>query len=131
LGFSLILVCLSGTGYRTVVLVSTGCFVVEAAFEIGQLTRVSAWLEFHLPQWFDRVWLLDHTGAYFRVGVFDPLDIIAAAAAAILTIYVVAAFNPERRHRDDQPKQKSIPEHHPWHAVRAVIHHRHCKHPGK
>jgi hypothetical protein len=104
LGFCLILALLAGAGRRAAALVCGIWFAVETAFEAGQHPVAGTWLVEHIPQWFEHVWLLERTGAYFNTGVFDPVDIVAAAAGAILAYLLVAANEPERRHNYAQLK---------------------------
>lgn len=98
IGFCLLLVWLAGTGDRRALWICAGVFFMEAAFEIGQHTLTSHWLVDHLPQWFNHTWLLAHTGPSLLAGVFDPFDLIAAAAGAFVALLLVAAFTPERGH---------------------------------
>ena len=62
---------------------------VEAAFEVGQLEAVGGWLAPQVPPWFDRIWLLDHTRAYFTNGTFDALDLVAVGLGAAVAYLVV------------------------------------------
>lgn len=64
-------------------------FAIEAAFEIGQHHRVSAWLVPRIPAWFDRVWLLANTRTYFAHGTFDSMDIVAAALGSAIAVLVI------------------------------------------
>lgn len=92
LGFSLLLTMLAGAGHRSALWVCATWFAIETAFEAGQHRLASAWLVDHLPQWFSHAWLLERTGAYFTAGVFDPFDIIAAAAGATLAYLLVVTY---------------------------------------
>lgn len=96
LGFSLILVWLSGPGRMFAAGVCTGVFAVEALFEVGQHPPASQWLYSHLPHW-----LPERIGNYFLAGVFDPYDLVAAAAGATLALLLVVALEPERRHDNE------------------------------
>jgi hypothetical protein len=69
--------------------ICAGWFGIEAAFEIGQHHRVSAWLVPRVPAWFDHVWLLANTRPYFAHGTFDWLDLAAAAAGAALAFLII------------------------------------------
>jgi hypothetical protein len=64
-------------------------FGIEAAFEIGQHHRVSAWLVPRIPAWFERVWLLANTRPYFAHGTFDWMDLAAAAVGAAIAFLVI------------------------------------------
>ena len=99
LGFSLILTMLTGAGNRSALWVCATWFAIEAVFEAGQHPLASAWLVDHLPQWFSHVWLLERTSAYFSTGVFDPFDIVAAAAGASIAYLLVVTYEQERRQR--------------------------------
>jgi hypothetical protein len=70
-------------------------FLLEAAFEIGQNSDVSAWLTPRLPAWFDHVWLLANARNYFARGTFDPLDLAAGAAGATLAYFIICRTQPE------------------------------------
>jgi len=62
---------------------------LEALLEAGQAAPVAARIVGLIPPWFARVPVLDHAGAYFTRGTFDPLDLAAAvlgAAAAYLIL---------------------------------------------
>jgi hypothetical protein len=98
LGFCLILVSLSGTGHRATAWVCTGVFIVETVFELSQHPHSGTWLADQLPHGFSHTWLANHTGTALLTGVFDPFDLIAAAAGAVLAGLLVAALKPERRH---------------------------------
>lgn len=102
LGFCLILTLIVGSGRRAAAWVCMIWFAVEAVFEAGQHPGAGTWLMKHLPRWFDHIWLLDRTGSYFSNGVFDPFDILAAAAGASLALLMMAMHEPKRRYCDEQ-----------------------------
>ena len=62
---------------------------VEAAFELSQLDAVGGWLALQVPLWFDGVWLLDSTRAYFTSGTFDALDVVAVGLGAAVAYFVI------------------------------------------
>ncbi len=99
LGFCLVLVTLSPTARRSAIPVCTGVFVVEAVFEFGQHPQSGIWLAEYLPLGIDTFRLPNHTASSLLSGVFDPFDLIAAAAGAVLAVILIAALKPETRHR--------------------------------
>lgn len=96
LGFCLLLSLSAGAGRQGAAWLCGTWFVVEAAFETGQHPAVSPWLVAHLPAWMDQVWLLERSRSYFSAGVFDPLDMVAAAAGAVAALLLLFAYEHER-----------------------------------
>lgn len=102
LAFCLLLSLIAGAGLRATRWVCTIWLMIETAFEVGQYHLFSSWIAKHLSSWFASTWLQDHIGPYFITGVFDPFDLIAAAAGAILALTLVALMTPKRRHRHER-----------------------------
>lgn len=96
LGFCVLLNACAGTGPRGAAWLCGAWFVVEAAFEAGQHPGLSPWLVAHLPDWMDQVWLLERSRSYFTAGVFDPFDMVAAAAGAVAALLLLFAYEHER-----------------------------------
>lgn len=87
--FSILSVAVFGFGRRGSRIVCLGWGLIHAAFEAGQHPAVRTWLTPRIPAFFDHVWLLRQSRAYFTGGTFDPLDLAAiglgvAAAYALL-----------------------------------------------
>jgi hypothetical protein len=71
-------------------------FVLEAAFELGQLPAIAHLLETVLPDSLARGQLL----RYFQLGVFDPLDVVFALVGVVAAgITVVVVFDTAGEHR--------------------------------
>lgn len=74
--------------------VSLSWLVTEWAFEVGQ--KFPAWADALVPRWFDSIPVLETTRNYFRVGTFDPLDMVAVAVGAVAAYFALLA-TMERR----------------------------------
>ena len=81
-------------GKKGSLIIALSWFATDAAFELGQ--RFPAWAERLVPRWFDSMPVLDATQNYFRVGRFDPLDIVAVAVGAVAA-YCALLATMERR----------------------------------
>lgn len=69
-----------------------GWLAIEILFELGQHPQLKLHLASLIPEWFDRIPVLESSTGFFLNGYFDPLDILAAtlgAVAALLTIEIV------------------------------------------
>ena len=60
---------------------------LDLFFEFGQWPPLAERLATSLPAWFGQVPILDHLGAYFVQGSFDPADLLATLLGAV-TAYV-------------------------------------------
>jgi len=96
LTFCLLFSLIAGTRLRTTVWICLLWLTIEIAFEVGQYPQLSTWLTEHLPSWFAHTLLLNQIGPYFITGIFDPLDLIAATAGAILALTLIAVMIPEK-----------------------------------
>jgi len=74
---------------RGSLVVAVSWLLTEWAFEIGQKFSVRA--EALVPRWFDSIPVLEITRNYFRVGTFDPLDMVAVAVGAAAAYSVLLA----------------------------------------
>jgi hypothetical protein len=81
-------------GKKGSLFVAGSWLLTEWAFELGQ--KFPAWAETLVPRWFDSVPVLETTRNYFRVGTFDPLDMVAAAVGAVAA-YCALLATRERR----------------------------------
>jgi len=79
---------------RGSLVVAVSWLLTEWAFEIGQ--KFPVWAEALVPRWFDSIPVLENTPNYFRVGTFDPLDMVAIAIGAAAA-YSVLLATMERR----------------------------------
>jgi hypothetical protein len=93
--FALLTACALGGARGRVLAACSAWAAVNVAFEAGQHPRASAWLAAHLPDWLDRVWLLDRTRGYFAGGTFDYYDVAAAVAGGLLAAAMTLAL-PQR-----------------------------------
>jgi hypothetical protein len=50
----------------------------DIVFELGQHELLRVYLIGSVPEWLERVWLVDRTRSYFLNGTFDAMDIVAA-----------------------------------------------------
>jgi len=89
IAFALFSAALLGGGRRSAVLVCLFWLLIETVFEVAQHPTVSSWLVPGIPQWFDNLWLLDHTRGFLTHSTFDPLDIAAAGIAALLAYLII------------------------------------------
>lgn len=94
--FAFILITAGILGCRHVgsVMVTVSWLLTEWAFELGQ--KFPAWTEALVPRWFDSIPVLEAARNYFRVGTFDPLDMVAGAVGAVAAYYTLLA-TMERR----------------------------------
>lgn len=60
---------------------------IDLVFELAQWPLLAERLATNLPNWFGQVPVLDHLGAYFLRGSFDPVDLLATLIGAV-TAYV-------------------------------------------
>lgn len=81
LSFSLMTAGILACGKRGGLDVCLGWFAVDGLFELGQ--KYGSTAAAYVPGWFKGVPFLENTANYFRLGTFDPLDIVAAAAGAL------------------------------------------------
>ena len=96
IAFSLFTAALLDGGRRNAALVCLFWLFIAIIFEVAQHPIVSGWLVPSVPQWFDKLWLLDNTRGFLVNGTFDPLDIVAAVLAALLT-YLIINFTQAQR----------------------------------
>lgn len=81
--FSLLTIALIDGGRRAAVLVCSGWFLMDSAFELGQYPPVGTALARFVPSWFEHLPILERTEGFFRYGTFDPLDLLSVAAGAL------------------------------------------------
>lgn len=89
-GFSLITAGLIRRGWTTDVFVCAGWAGINIIFELGQKYKdqATAWV----PAWFEHIPFLENTVPYFRNGAFDPGDVTAAVAGAVVGFIVILLF---------------------------------------
>lgn len=64
-------------------------FVLEVLFEVGQLSSVAHWIASELPDWFNRIPLLDNIVNYFRAGIFDWRDVVSIFIGTMLAFFII------------------------------------------
>jgi hypothetical protein len=70
----------------------------DIVFEIGQHELLRVYLIGSVPEWLERVWLVDRTRNYFLNGTFDALDIAAAVLGGITALAVMLRRTPTGEH---------------------------------
>jgi hypothetical protein len=93
--FILFTVVLAGLRGRQVMAACVAWFTIDALFECGQHPAIAPVLASSVPEWFQRVPVLENTASYFARGVFDPTDILFIALGAVsayATIRFMAMF---------------------------------------
>ena len=98
--FSLLTMALLGGGRRAAIVVCSGWFFVNAAFELGQHSTIATKLAHLTPSWFEAIPILHRTDAFFLYGTFDPLDLLSIALGAFAA-YVVMHRTQLRRTTHD------------------------------
>ena len=96
LAFTLFTAGLLGGGRRSAALICLFWLFIEIVFEVAQHPFVSGWLVYHIPQWFNNVWLLDNTRSFLSYSTFDPIDIVAAIFAALLAYMLIKLTQAKR-----------------------------------
>jgi len=81
-----------GQGMFLTPVICLGWLGVDGLFEVGQHPLVANMLLGYIPDWFQRLPILENTSLFFLNGTFDVLDtasIVAGVCAAYLTIFFV------------------------------------------
>lgn len=90
MAFSLLSAGVLGGGKRAAAGACLAWALINTGFEMGQHPQAGSWLAAGIPAWFDRLWLLDNTRAFFQYGTFDHADLaaiwIGALAAYLLLL---------------------------------------------
>ena len=89
LSFSLICAAFMSSSTKKYLSVCTGWFLINCCFEMGQKYKHTA--AGITPDFFDHLPFFENTRAYFLNGTFDWLDILAAAAGAIVAFLTLMA----------------------------------------
>lgn len=89
LSFSLISAAFMISSKKNYLSVCAGWFVINFCFEMGQKYKHTA--AGITPDFFDYLPFFDNTRAYFLNGTFDWMDILAAAAGAIVAYLTLLA----------------------------------------
>ncbi|MBT8442975.1 MAG: hypothetical protein KJO76_11355 [Gammaproteobacteria bacterium] len=74
---------------RSLPAICAGWFALECLFEIGQHEVLGQHIAAAVPGWFDGLFLLEATPAYFTSGTFDWLDILAIGLGAVAAYLLV------------------------------------------
>jgi len=85
--FALLTVVVLGVSRARAAWAAAAWCVVNLLVEFGQWPPLAERLAASLPGWFGQVPVLDHLGAYFLRGSFDPVDLLATLIGAV-TAYV-------------------------------------------
>ncbi len=86
LGFALVTMAVAPRGRRWRLGLSLAWLAIDAAFEFGQ--KYGARIAAYVPEWFDKVPVLDQVEAYFTRGAYDGLDLIAIAAGCLAAFLI-------------------------------------------
>jgi hypothetical protein len=87
---------LLGGGRRAAIVVCSGWFFVNVAFELGQHPAIAPWLSRLIPSWFEHIPILARAKGYFLYGTFDLSDIVFIALGA-LAAYLLTQRMPLRK----------------------------------
>lgn len=68
--------------------------VVDGAFELGQ--KYSDQAASLVPAWFDGIFLLENTGAYFKHGTYSRHDMAAIVIGAVVA-YLILIYSQDKR----------------------------------
>ena len=98
LSLSLMTAGILACGKKGGIFICLGWFAVDGLFELGQKYGVA--VAAYVPQWFKGIPFFENTANYFRLGTFDPLDIVAAACGAAIACIVILAFDSFVKNRD-------------------------------
>ena len=71
-------------------------WAIDSFFEIGQHSMVSTRIAAVLPEWFQKVPVLDGTRDYFLHGTFDPLDLLAITLGCVAAYFTVRLIDRKR-----------------------------------
>lgn len=66
--------------------------VIEALFEVAQISLIAQWIANHVPSVFLGIPFLENTTAYFIHGTFDYLDLVSILAGAV-TAYLATQLS--------------------------------------
>ena len=102
LSFSLMTAGILACGKTGGLAVCLGWFTIDGLFELGQRYGSSA--AAYVPGWFKGIPFLENTANYFRLGTFDPLDIVAAAAGALAAYLVILTLDGLAKSQDVESK---------------------------
>jgi len=68
-------------------------WAVDSLFEIGQHPTLAPRIAASLPEWFQRIPILDHTANYFLHGTFDPGDLLAIALGTLVAYFSIRVLH--------------------------------------
>ena len=78
-------------------LISLGWFTVNCTFELGQVNTTSQWLIEYIPQWFDKIVVLENTANYLQSGTYDPRDVLSIAFGSLTAFLINLHLKQEGR----------------------------------
>lgn len=87
--FALLTIVVLGVTPKRAAWAAAAWCALDLLFEFGQWPPLAERLAAGLPGWFGQVPVLDHVGAYFVQGSFDPVDLLATLLGAVMA-YVTA-----------------------------------------
>jgi hypothetical protein len=96
--YAFILLTVAGvarSGRRATGVICIGWAAVDILFEVGQHPGISASVAAAIPQWFDRVPVLESARGFFVAGRFDWHDVLAIALGSALAWATVALARGE------------------------------------
>lgn len=67
-------------------------FGIDSLFELAQHDAIASRIADILPNWFDRILLLENTRHYLLSGTFDPLDLVAIATGSLVAYVILYIF---------------------------------------
>ena len=101
--FSLLTAAVAGSrSTRSGALIAGAWCAIDVLFELGQHTAFAPHISGAMPAWFGDVPLLENIGPYFLRGTFDPADLVATVAGAIVAYLSIVRFPARRECRECQ-----------------------------
>lgn len=91
--FSLISAGIFSRGKKANFFIVLFWLLVNCAFELGQ--KYNAYLLQQIPDWFSNIPFLEAVDGYFRMGTFDPYDIVAFIAGACAAYFFLLMTTDE------------------------------------
>lgn len=78
-----------------VALIGLGWLAINLIFEIGQADTTSTWMMEYIPDWFDKIIVLENTANYLHYGTYDPKDVVSIAIGSLIAFLINLYFNRE------------------------------------